>query len=257
MKTIRFIATYISVILCISFTSCSSEEDNPVTNSDVKKRLTKISLTQKNGNDRSEINLSYSDNRISKISITWNNNAPWLINYEYQGNKVTISETNSNFYGDSFSETFTLSDNVIINGEENDKYNYNNGYLLSTSWGAEFIYNKDWNLIKTTDDGFDNITYTDIPNVGNLYIAYRDNDGVYPFYGYGNMFYSGLWGKASKHLPKELKNDDEEGLEYMRFTYEFDEHGYVKVTTIEDYYEDSGKTNTTYWTETYTYETID
>lgn len=272
MKTYRFFTAILMITLCFNFVSCGDDDDNgsePNPNTP-KMRVTKIELTSNNQSIHATMDYTYSENKVSKIAISvsgkdipWSGSGskkPWIFEYKYQDDKVSITETNDHFYDEgSFTDVWTLNKEGFIESSGNTTYVYSDGYLQSIKYDSNvdvnFTYDQNGNLTQNMDiDGYDKITYTDIPNIGGLYVAYRDNDGVYPFScGYGDSyFFSGLMGKATKYLPKEASAEDG----YLRFNYELDDYGYVKTVKIEEYYEDSGEKTTNNWTETYTYEEV-
>ena len=268
MKTYRFFTAILMVALCFNFVSCGDDDDNgsePNPNTP-KMRVTKIELTSNNQNIHATMDYTYSENKVSKITISvsgednpWSDSGsetPWILEYKYQDDQVSITQTSDE---GSFTDVWTLNKEGFIESSGNTTYVYSDGYLQSIKNGSNvvvnFTYDQNGNLTQNMDiDGYDKITYTDILNIGGLYVAYRDNDDVYPFScGYGDSgFFSGLMGKATKYLPKEATNDDG----YLRFSYELDDYGYVKTIKIEECYEDSGKKITNNWTETYIYEEV-
>ena len=272
MKTYRFFTVILMVALCFNFASCGNDDDNGgEPNPNIPEmRVAKIELTSNNQNAHAIMDYTYSDSKVSKVVISVSGNdipwsgsgskKPWTFEYKYQGDKVSIVQTNDHFYDEgSFTDVWTLNKEGVVESTENATCSYSDGYLQSikndSNVGANFTYDQQGNLIKSIDiDGYEKITYTDIQNIGGLYVAYRDNDNVYPFScGYGDSyFFSGLMGKATKYLPKEATNDDG----YLRFSYELDDYGYVKTIKIEECYEDSGKKITNNWTETYIYEEV-
>lgn len=273
MKTYRLYSAILMVALSFNFVSCGDDDDNGgEPNPNIPKmRVTKIELASNNQNIHATMDYTYSDNKVSKIAISVSGNdipwsgsgskKPWTFEYKYQGDKVSITQTNDHFYDEgSFTDMWTLNKEGFVESSDNTACVYSSeGYLQSIKNGsnveANLTYDQKGNLTQSIDiEGYEKITYSDIQNIGGLFVAYRDNNGVYPFScGYGDSyFFSGLMGKATKYLPQEAYNDDG----YLRFSYELDDYGYVKTVKIEDHYEDSGKTTTNHWTETYTYEEV-
>lgn len=144
---------------------------------------------------------------------------------------------------------------ILLNNAK--KFSLNgNGYCTSAIWtGIEkdstttyvstnnykFTYNSDNQVIKADFDGdieeyvykdgvmissslAEIITYTDIPNIGNLFVAFStdNNDPI------EEWRLAGLLGKASKFLPRTTKWH--EGME--TYNYELDEEGYVKTVKV-------------------------
>lgn len=266
MRTYKLILAVLMMALCFNFVSCSDDDDNGGTNPDVPKmRVTKIELKSNDQDIRATMNYVYSGDKVSNISITasgddipWSGSGsmkPWTFEFTYQGDKVTITQTNDNFYDyGSITDVWTLNEDGFVESSENTKCSYSNGYLQSIKVGSDveatFTF-KAGNLVSYLfyGDGYENVSYTNIPNIGGLYIAFRDDDNVYPFScGAGDIcFFSGLMGKATTNLPEKSSNGSDE---YLKFSYKLDDNGYVLETSIEDHYD--GKTYS--WTETYTYE---
>lgn len=143
----------------------------------------------------------------------------------------TLIEKSDTFYEESASNyEFTYnSDNQVIKADidgDIEEYVYKDGVMVS-SGVAEII------------------TYTDIPNIGNLFVAfttnYRTTLDIWRF--------AGLLGKASKFLPKTASWY--EGME--TYNYELDEEGYVK--TVKVTFRDTKGSERSY-SYKYTYENI-
>jgi len=264
MKSIRFTATLLfTTLLCFNITSCSSDDDDNGINPDApKKRITQIITKQYE--DTETAKFDYSGKKISKIVVTRTGESkPWTNEYEYSGNEVKVHITNLWFEGESKNTSiYTLNSDgyiISIDGETDaPHYTYSNGYLQRFKLGnpnlasgilEEYSYDKNWNMTKNSE--FEKITYTDIPNIGELYLCYDDDLGVV-----SSILHAQLLGKASKYLPKEAHhNVDGEGLYIYHYEYDLDKDGYVsairgKITL------DGKQDKADDWTETYTYEII-
>jgi len=255
---------------CISFISCSNEEDNPVINSDVKKRLISIEYRAKNeGWHKDEVGslkLEYENGKVVKTVDRYTRtgyNSLWTTTFNYDSDK-SITGTLDIYISDEGqfeprTVTYTLNGNgYIVERKESNgddwNYSYTNDYLTTATphdlgyKGRIDKYTFDSKGCMTNCRSFEGgITYTDIPNVGGLYIAYQqrilDTD-------YINLLYARLLGNAPKYLPKTAINTDGDTPVYD-YSYEFDKDGYVTKTTV------TCEGNMQGWTETYTYETID
>lgn len=129
---------------------------------------------------------------------------------------------------DTYKFTYN-SDNQVIKADihgDIEEYVYKDGVMVS-SGVAEII------------------TYTDIPNIGNLFVAFSTN--------YNDPFeewrLANLLGKASKFLPKTATWN--QGME--TYNYELDEEGYVK--TVKVTFRDTKGSERSY-SYKYTYENI-
>lgn len=231
MKTFRFLATLLIVVLCV--TSCSSDDDDNIPNPDApKKRITQI--VSKQYGDTETAKFEYSGEKVSKITVTRTGESkPWTTEFEYSSNEIKVHYTNLWFEGEG---TNTRTFSIGLNG-------------FITNYELEFKYDNDGNVI--SNDEFDSVTYTKTLNISNLYLAFSE---------WANITSSPLWAgivcKASKHLPKEAKmNVDDEGLYTYSYDYDLDKDGYVTTTncklTVNGKHDKADD-----WTETYTYEII-
>lgn len=266
MKTNRFFTAILSVALCTNFVSCGDDDNKTIVEpEDTVKRLTSISYEDQSGTGVFKI--EYSGEQVSKITETYNSSGyskTWVSNYTYTANGVTEKVDIQNSYGENFSNitNYTLNDNGYIEkGEEDDggiwSYTYSGDYMTSAilmfngEKDVDDKYNFNDKGLMISNDSFDKgIEYTDIPNLGGLFLAYDDEVLELD---YSNLQYASLLGKAPKYLPKECieygtSSDDNKEL---TFHYELDEDGYVKKVEVKNL--DGSET---WWIETYSYERI-
>lgn len=258
MKTNRFFTVILSVTLCVNFVSCGGDDDNNkiVDPENVAKRV--VTCTK----EKTSYIISYDNGgNVSKI-VCQNNGESYDYDFSFSGNEaVATSEEKDGSY--------TYIDNIKFSLNEN-------GYCTSVIWTAiekgnttyestdnyKFVYNSENQVTKADIDGeieeyvyrdgvmissgvAEIITYTDIPNIGNLFVAFTTN--------YNDPFeewrLAGLLGKASRFLPKMATWN--EGME--TYDYELDEEGYVKTVNVTFRNTNGQETVSSY---KYTYESI-
>lgn len=272
MKTFRFLATCLVVVSCVTFISCSNEDDNDsdkgfgydyVYNPNApQKRITKISTTPINGDFTETVNFEYTSNRISKMTVTKSDNSILVFQYEYNGDELTVKQT-----GKEDIVYILNSNGYLANEKRNSKnaYTYHdNGYIKTYAWRSgqdvdSYTYHSNWGLSGIGKNMSMNFENTDIPNLGNLYFFYDVNS--YLEYIAIN-YWSGLYGKAGAILPKKMYRNhaDQTGTADVRYySYKFDEDGYVVATRILPKIHHPGKKESDALGEciqSYTYETI-
>lgn len=261
MKTNKLFAAIFSMVLCINLVSCGNDDDNIIDSNKATKRVVSYTeIDERYNSIKSAYTISYDDNgKVSKIVDGYEVGYIDEYNFSFSGNEA-VATAESKF------EEFTDIDNIKFSLNEN-------GYFTSAIWtfieksdtfyeestyNYEFTYNSDNQVIKTkyNDDVeeyvykngvmvssgvAETITYTDIPNIGNLFVAftsdYRTTLDMWR--------HAGLLGKASKFLPKTASWD--EGTE--TYDYELDEDGYVKTVKVTFHSAWDGKE----WSYTYKY----
>ena len=138
MKTYRFFTAILMIALCFNFVSCGDDDDNgsePNPNTP-KMRVTKIELTSNNQSIHTTMDYTYSENKVSKITISvsgedgpWSDSGsekPWILEYKYQDDQVSITQTSDE---GSFTDVWTLNKEGFIESSENTTYVYSDGYL--------------------------------------------------------------------------------------------------------------------------------
>lgn len=250
MKTYRLLAaTLLVVALCFNFVSCSKDEEgsNPKKQT---KRLTSISFRESDG-DKSDLRLDYANDKVIKVELSYD---PEIYTYSYSGNTVTEVKEGSRTTNYTLNDDGYVVDGLSTDGSDIWEFGYSGEFLTSMiltysvtgrkDIDEKFTYNGE-GLLTNDSDGYDNIEYTDIPNTGNLFLSYFDNEPL----DIDGLFHAGLLGNASKRLPKVAYV----GRDNDTFTYELDEDGYVKSCTIvRKSYDDKIYTYT--WKGTFTYE---
>lgn len=246
MKTNRFFTAILSMALCVNFVSCGDDDDNNIINPEnVTKRLVRVVDTD-DGEVFYALNFDYdSKGRVVSVSEDKNN----YCNISYSENKATA---NFHYYDNDFDEyvdynkywTLDNQNNILSEdyGDENSgevtKFTYTDGYCTKQVVGSEHAdgmhysetnYNyKDGLLINTDDNFIANITYTDIPNKGNILVhryIYQDFE-VYSW--------AGLLGNSPRLLPEKFTWHDSGYDVTATFKYDLDKDGYVKRVTISE-----------------------
>ncbi|KKB55530.1 DUF4595 domain-containing protein [Parabacteroides gordonii] len=260
MKTYRLYSAVLMMALCFNFISCSDDDDNGGTDPEkAVKRLTTINYQDNSG--KGSLDIERLDGKVSKTTETYKRvgyEMSWTSNYTYTGNAVKESLDIKNTDEGNFTKTtnYTLNnDGFIVKGEETDSgiwsFIYSGNYLTSatlvykgkTDVDDKYIFNGEG--LMTGNNVFDKgITYTDIPNLGGIFLAYADDVLATE---YSRLQYASLLGNAPKYLPKEAKRSNEN--EIYTFNYEIDKDGYVTKAIIYL----NGEVD---WTETYTYEEV-
>lgn len=251
--------------LCINFVSCGDNEGEGgnIDPANTTKRIT--NFTKETESYSYTCSLGYdSKNKVSDISrkgteniyteayaFTFSNNETVATSEEQYGSYTFIDNIKFSLNGNGFctSATWTaIEKNDTFYEENSDHYTftYNSDNQLTKAEingnTEEYIYK---NGVMASSDVAETITYTDIPNIGNLFVALTTN--------YDDPFeewrLAGLLGKASKFLPKTAAWD--EGTE--TYDYELDEDGYVKTVKIT--FRDTKGNERTY-SYKYTYENV-
>ena len=258
MKTNRFLIAILSVALCVNFVSCGDDDDNNIIDPEnVTKRV--AACTKKHPYYVIDYAINYdNDGKVSKI-VCQNDWTYDYYDFSFSGNEAVA--TSEMKYG-SYTIKFSLNGNgyctsAIWTGIEKDS---TTTYVSTNNY--KFTYNSDNQVIKADFDGdieeyvykdgvmissslAEIITYTDIPNIGNLFVAFStdNNDPI------EEWRLAGLLGKASKFLPRTTKWH--EGME--TYNYELDEEGYVK--TVKVTFRDTKGSESSY-SYKYTYKNI-
>ncbi len=245
MKVNRFFAAILSVALCMNFAACSNDENDDINPDNAKKRLVKVVEEDNGWNTTYDFGYD-EEGRVVSIYADYANYGTWCLDITYSGNQATAH------YGDEV-EKWTLDDdgNIVAKYDEgaNDwymMYTYTGGYMAkrvvkyTDGNGRDKVKEADFvwkdGLLGSMNGEPECITYTKIPNMGNLcvgnYEILDDYDSV--------LRKAGLLGKNFKMLPDMAYGET--------FEYELDKDGYVKTAKLKD-----GYGVTTY---TFTYEEI-
>lgn len=264
MKTNKFFTAIFSMVLCINFVSCGNDDDNNIIDSNnATKRV--VSYTKIDGRDNTiskTYTISYDDNgKVKKILDYHGDDVGYTdeYNFSFSGNEaVATSEEKDGLYTYIDNIKFSLNENGYFTSAIWTFIEKSDTFYEESTYNYEFTYNSDNQVIKTkyNDDVeeyvykngvmvssgvAETITYTDIPNIGNLFVAftsdYRTTLDMWR--------HAGLLGKASKFLPKTASWY--EGTE--TYDYELDEDGYVKTVKVTFHSAWDGKE----WSYTYKY----
>ena len=261
MKTNRFLIAILSVALCVNFVSCGDDDDNNIIDPEnVTKRV--ATCTKKHPYYTIDYAINYDNGKVSKIVCLYGEY--YAYDFSFSGNEaVATSEEKYGSYTDINNIKFSLNENGYCTSAIQTIIEKSDTFYEESASNYEFTYNSDNQVIKAKFDDDDEeeyvykngvmvssgvaeiITYTDIPNIGNLFVAfttnYRTTLDIWRF--------AGLLGKASKFLPKTASWY--EGTE--TYDYELDEDGYVK--TVKVTFRDTKGSERSY-SYKYTYENI-
>ena len=267
MKTFRLIGmALLAIVMCVNFTSCSDDEEEPSKNDDGvitnQKLLIELRMTNEDG-----------------VSIT---------EYSYGSNGKLISATNTEQYdGSTHTSTYTVTwgANKIIESRNGEAITYTleNGLITHTSDSdggdldnTDFTYNVNNQLVKLQYDEEDYLSYTwqgekltkmawsfsdeDIHELsysgktckGYLPIMVWSVDDLRPLL----EAHPELAGMRCNQLPDKIYSKDEIDETTEQYTYTFDKDGYVESCTEVSTYKrlDNNETRTETTIYTFTWE---
>lgn len=264
MKTNKFFTAIISMVLCINFVSCGNDDDDNIIDSSkaTKRVVSYTEIDERYNSIKRAYTISYDDNgKVSKI-IDYHGDTHGhsdKYDFSFSGNEaVATAESQFGEFTDIDNIKFSLNGNGYFTSAVWTFIEKSDTFYEESTYNYEFTYNSDNQVIKTkyNDDVeeyvykngvmvssgvAETITYTDIPNIGNLFVAftsdYRTTLDMWR--------HAGLLGKASKFLPKTASWY--EGTE--TYDYELDEDGYVKTVKVTFHSAWDGKE----WSYTYKY----
>ena len=263
MKTKSLTAMLMAMALSFNFAACSDEDENGGGGSasgDASKRLVRIDEEIDTNAWFRYYTFDYDSEGKATEAIEYteyegDDNNTWEHHYtaEYAEGQAVITCAFSKKTGYNYTTTYNCLLNedgnietiVWSDGDGNDEFSYSDGYLTQwVGWDIEdYVYQ---NGLMVSSGVAEEITYTDIPNVGNLFIGFTTDEL------YVQMFRDmGLLGNAPKYLPASATWN--EGTE--TYEYELDSDGYVK--TVKTHFQPApyhGSATTT--TSRYTYEDI-
>ena len=225
----------LAMAMCVNFTSCGDDENEGIINPDAPtKRLTRVVKTYPDSDNSHAYDIGY-DGEGRVVSI-YEELIGRHCDITYSGNNQAIAQ-----YSSGVSETWTLDERnhvVSVNSgvfpEDDVLLSYNSdGYLIQEKeyeekvadyYMTDFVY-KD-GLLLSGDEADFNITYTDIPNVGNICVEIY----IYPEW-CRHVAYTGLIGNHYRLLPEKMEWDD--SVPVITYEYELDADGYVKRVTAK------------------------
>ena len=261
MKTFRTIGlTLAAVLMCVNFTACEEDDDEPAQNNKSKK-LVEMKIVR-NEED-------YTETEIFKFSYDENNR---LVSYEF--NEEYYDEYAEENY--TFVQNYTWEGNTISTdyksgeGHHHPLYKLENGLIKSISESidvdgatkrseiTELTYNSDNRIIELNRNNKPKARYTWENNKITSYveedgipysISYNDKtcNGYFPLFAMADwleldlsdLVYTNpeLFGLKLNALPSKIETntDKEEYKEFLEFdSYTFDSDGYVKSFTVYD-----------------------
>ena len=244
MKTNKFFTLILSMVICVNFISCGDDEGNGngVNSGNVIKRLTAIDIKSLDSNWQSLLEIEYSGDKVSKTTyIDYGSGLDYVVVSEYIYTADGVTEIVNYHTGNeeySVATNYTLNEKGYIEkGEVDDggtwTFSYYGDYMTSSillhngNKDVDNTYNFNEDGLMISNDYNKNIEYTNILNLGGLYLGYEED-----FYGrdLGYLQYTNLLGKAPKYLPERHDGP-------RMFQYELDEDGYVEKVKVEDFTE--------------------
>lgn len=270
MKTFRTIGlTLAAVLMCVNFTACEEDDDEPAQNNKSKKLVeTKIVHNEDDYTATMTLKFSYDENN-RLVSCEHNEeyydevdeeNYSFVLNYTWEGN--TISEDYK--HGDDHSHCLyklenglikSMSESVDVNG------------ATESSEIAKLTYNSDNRIIEFNIDNKPEARYT---WENNKITSYVEEDGIPYSISYNDKTCNGyiplfwltpdltdlvytnpeLFGLKQNALPSKIEtNTDKEEYKVEFDSYTFDSDGYVKSFTVNcyGYGSEENKTVTLKW----------
>lgn len=266
MKTFRLIGmALLAIVMCVNFTSCSDDEEEPSKNDDGvitnQKLLIELRMTNEDG-----------------VSIT---------EYSYGSNGKLISATNTEQYdGSTHTSTYTVTwgANKIIESRNGEAITYTleNGLITHTSDSdggdldnIDFTYNANNQLVKLqtgedylsciwqgekltkmiesySDEDFYELSYSGKTCKGYLPIMVWNVDDLRPLL----EAHPELVGMRCNQLPDKIYSKDEYNEETELYSYTFDKDGYLESCTEVSTYKrlDNNETRTETTIYTFTWE---
>ncbi|MEE0996728.1 MAG: hypothetical protein U0L74_05030 [Paludibacteraceae bacterium] len=258
MKTFRTIGlTLAAVLMCVNFTACEEDDDEPAQNNKSKKLVeTKIVHNEDDFTETGTLKFSYDENN-RLVSCECNEeyydevdeeNYSFVLNYTWEGNTI--------------SEDFKSQDH-----HSHCLYKLENGLIKSISESVdvngaadvitELTYNSDNRIIEFNIDNEPIARYTWENNKITSYveeeegipysISYNDKtcNGYFPLFAMAdlldldltNLVYTNpeLFGLKLNALPSKIETNTDKYKEIIEFdSYTFDSDGYVKSFTVKD-----------------------
>ena len=242
MKTFRLVgAALLAVLMCVSFTSCSSDDEDVITNEDG---------TISNGKKLVEVKYSHGD--YSEVTT-----------FSYDNNGHLISE-----YYDGYISQYSWEGNTIFDSGENLTYSLVDGLIRtgkSSTWSYDFAYNSDKQIIAnncyyqkyieykksfTWEDGKitkiveDDLSSTEVKNITystQTCKGYNPLIGSLVFDYYISYAHPELFGIRLNHLPTKIVQKSSPKMqgtvtydEVSEITYKFDNNGYITSCSIKE-----------------------
>lgn len=258
MKTFRTIGlTLAAVLMCVNFTACEEDDDEPAQNNKSKKLVEIKSVC----NGKSYYEGNYTVTETIKFSYDENNrlvscehneeyyneddeeNSIFVLNYTWEGNTISEDFKSQNHHSHSLYKLEnglikSISESVDVNG------------ATESSEITELTYNSDNRIIEFNIDNKPEARYTWENNKITSYveedgipysISYNDKtcNGYFPLFwltlDLTDLVYTNpeLFGLKLNALPSKIEtNTDEEKYKVEFDSYTFDSDGYVKSFTM-------------------------
>lgn len=239
MKKYKFLVSALfAVLACVNFASCSDDDKNEPT-PDVPKPSVEKRLTSVKYSFGTECNIQYDANGlIGQIVRVHNGQTKQNTTYAYSSSQLSVTETDS--YGNSYTETYCLNNGLISDLEGETTYFYDGGRISKWREGDGSNKTFEWSMgdiMKTTTKWSDEPAphhatygYSDQYDYGRIVgIVVDSNDMLYDdFEPY--LLMQGFYGTTTIHLPQDAS--DGYGNNYA-WSYEFDAEGYP--TSVTEY----------------------
>lgn len=271
MKTFRTIGlTLAAVLMCVNFTACEEDDDEPAQNNKSKKLVEIKSVSNgksygKNYTNTETLKFSYDENN-RLVSCEHNEeyyneddeeNSIFVLNYTWEGNSISEDRKSGDYHEYYLCKLEnglikSMSESVDVNG------------ATESSEIAELTYNSDNRIIELNLDNKPEARYTWENNKITSYveedgipcsISYNDKtcNGHFPLFwltpDLPELVYTNpeLFGLKLNALPSkiEINTDVEDYKGSWEFdSYTFDSDGYVKSFTVNFYESDSEENGT-------------
>lgn len=254
MKTFRTIGlTLAAVLMCVNFTACEEDDDEPAQNKNKKLVEMKIVGNDEDYTATETFKFSYDENN-RLVSCEHNEeyydeddeeNYSFVLNYTWEGNTISEDYKSQDHHSHSLYKLEnglikSISESVDVNG------------ATESSEIAKLTYNSDNRIIEFNIDNKPEARYT----WGNNKItSYVEEDGIPYSISYNDKTCNGyiplfwltpdltdlvytnpeLFGLKQNALPSKIEtNTDKEEYKVEFDSYTFDSDGYVKSFTVKD-----------------------
>ncbi|MBO5798853.1 MAG: DUF4595 domain-containing protein [Paludibacteraceae bacterium] len=266
MKTFRTIGlTLAAVLMCVNFTACEEDDDEPAQNKNKKLVEMKIVGNDEDYTATETFKFSYDENN-RLVSCEHNEeyydeddeeNYSFVLNYTWEGNTISEDYKSQDHHSHSLYKLEnglikSISESVDVNG------------TTESSEIAELTYNSDNRIIEFNIDNKPEARYTWENNKITSYveedgtpysISYNDKtcNGHFPLLAawldldLSDLAYTNpeLFGLKQNALPSKIERNTDKYKEIIEIdSYTFDSDGYVKSFTVNYYDSDSEENGT-------------
>ena len=237
----RFLLAILAIAMCEGLASCGDDNEsvldptNPENPTNATKRVVKIVDTH--AGNSTTYDISY-DNEGRVMSIYADKGNWWSEDFSYSDASASVKCYNK-VEGEGFNATLRFNDKGYVTEINSDDqwiitntYTNDNLTQMSELYKCEnenddvenYVYNYQDGLLVSGSE-FSSITYTDIPNIGNICV----DEEI--FETFEEFTYAGLFGKMYEFLPEKCKIGNDGVYTY---SYSLDKDGYVKSVKITD-----------------------